>query len=227
VESFRLLVEHGPDAVARFDSDLRITYANPAMERVTGTLAGSLIGTTSSQLGIRASLISNWELVLHQAWRTGREQVFEVTLDTPTGERMFDSRLVPELGPDGSVQSLLTVCRDVTDQRRAETERSALYQQLVAQHNQVQDLMARLVQDRDRTIELTAAVAQFELTDRERQILRLLASGWTNREIGEEIGLKTGTVKNHVARILSKLNAADRTHAAARAVELGLVGSTE
>ena len=121
---------------------------------------------------------------------------------------------------------MLTIWRNVTEQRRAETERSALYQQVASLQNRVLELTGRLVQDRQRTFERTSPASQLEqLTDRERQILQLLAAGWTNREIGAEIGLTAGTVKNQVARILSKLNVTDRTQAAVRAVELGLVGS--
>jgi DNA-binding NarL/FixJ family response regulator len=65
-----------------------------------------------------------------------------------------------------------------------------------------------------------------QLTEREREILRLLAAGWTNREIGAELGLTVGTVKNHVARILEKLDVSDRTQAAVRGVELGLAKPT-
>ena len=65
------------------------------------------------------------------------------------------------------------------------------------------------------------------LTDRERYILRLLAAGRTNREIGAEIGITCGTAKNHVAQILSKLNVTDRTQAAVRAAELGIVEIAE
>ena len=60
------------------------------------------------------------------------------------------------------------------------------------------------------------------LSDREQHVLRLLARGLTNRQIGAQIGVAPGTVKNQVARIISKLNVVDRTQAAVRAVELGL-----
>jgi len=53
--------------------------------------------------------------------------------------------------------------------------------------------------------------------------LRLLAAGWSNREIATQLGLQTGTVKNHVATILTKLDVNDRIQAAVRAVDLGLV----
>jgi len=221
--SFRVLVENAPDLIIRFGDDLRIVYANPAIERVTGTAAESLIGRTSADLGILEALLPTWELLLGQVWRTGREQAYELTLHIATGERVFDSRIIPELGPDGSVQSVLTISRDVTEQRRAEADRSALLEQLLAQQNRVQELM----RDRERTLERTAAALQEHLSPRELHVLRLLAAGWTNRQIGAEIGLTAGTIKNQVACILSKLNVADRTQAAVRAVQLGLIERAE
>ena len=222
--SLDTLLENAPDVIVWFDSDLRMTNVNVAIERTTGTPPESLIGKTSSELGVPESLVPTWELVLRQVLRSGRGQAFVLTLRTAMGERVFESRIVPELGPDGSVQSLITISRDVTEQRRAEAERMAVYQQLVAQQNIVQELMGRLAEDRERLRERNTVALQFDsVTDREHRILSLVAAGWSNREIGAELGFTTGTVKNHVARILSKLNVTDRTQAAVRAVELGLV----
>ncbi|MBB3242180.1 DNA-binding NarL/FixJ family response regulator [Pseudomonas sp. Tn43] len=61
------------------------------------------------------------------------------------------------------------------------------------------------------------------LTARERQVLGLVATGFSNREIGEELGITTGTAKAHVERVIGKLGAADRTQAAVRGMALGLV----
>jgi DNA-binding NarL/FixJ family response regulator len=61
------------------------------------------------------------------------------------------------------------------------------------------------------------------LSDRELEILELLALGLSNREIAQRLSLAPGTVKNYVTAILQKLGARDRTHAAIRARELGLV----
>ncbi len=61
------------------------------------------------------------------------------------------------------------------------------------------------------------------LSDRELDVLRLLADGRTNREIATCLFLAEGTVKNHVTNVLAKLNARDRTQAALRARALGLL----
>lgn len=52
------------------------------------------------------------------------------------------------------------------------------------------------------------------LTDRETEICRLIAEGKNNQEIGEELLLSTGTVKNHISRVLIKLDLRDRTQLA-------------
>jgi DNA-binding NarL/FixJ family response regulator len=61
------------------------------------------------------------------------------------------------------------------------------------------------------------------LSTRELEILRLLAGGATNREIALQLFIAEGTVKNHVTNIFSKLDVTDRTRAAIKARELGLL----
>jgi DNA-binding NarL/FixJ family response regulator len=61
------------------------------------------------------------------------------------------------------------------------------------------------------------------LSGRERAVLGLLARGLSNKEIAERLFLAEGTVKNHVSTILQKIDARDRTHAALKARELGLL----
>ncbi|MFZ5642877.1 MAG: response regulator [Bacillota bacterium] len=61
------------------------------------------------------------------------------------------------------------------------------------------------------------------LTEREREVLRLIASGATNREIAERLYISEGTVKNHVSSILNCLGLRDRTQAAIYAYEKKLV----
>lgn len=61
-----------------------------------------------------------------------------------------------------------------------------------------------------------------DLTDRERDVLRLIAEGCSNKAIASELGLSLGTVKGYVSEILAKLGVTSRTQAALLAVEKGV-----
>jgi LuxR family maltose regulon positive regulatory protein len=61
------------------------------------------------------------------------------------------------------------------------------------------------------------------LTEREREVLRLLAAGKPNQQIARELVVSLHTVKKHVTHVLGKLGATNRTEATARARELGLL----
>jgi DNA-binding NarL/FixJ family response regulator len=67
--------------------------------------------------------------------------------------------------------------------------------------------------------------AQLEepLSDREVAVIRLVAQGMSNKEIGQRLSLAEGTVKNYVTNVLQKIGARDRTQAALRAKDLGLI----
>lgn len=64
------------------------------------------------------------------------------------------------------------------------------------------------------------------LTPREREVLVLVAAGRTNREIAATLIISPGTAKQHVERIIGKLGVSDRTQAAVKAIQLGLVSSS-
>ncbi len=64
---------------------------------------------------------------------------------------------------------------------------------------------------------------QYQLTEREQEVLRLMARGLSNAEIAAELILGLQTVKTHVANVLAKLNARDRTQAVIKAYESGFV----
>ncbi len=62
-----------------------------------------------------------------------------------------------------------------------------------------------------------------QLTDREEDVLQLLAAGLPNKDIANKLSLSEGTVKNHISAILAKLHANDRTQAVLTALKRGLV----
>lgn len=64
----------------------------------------------------------------------------------------------------------------------------------------------------------------YDLTDKEVSIIRLIASGLSNQEIAEDLFLSVGTIKNNISQILSKLELRDRTQLAIFAFERGMMG---
>lgn len=81
-------------------------------------------------------------------------------------------------------------------------------------------LFNRIAQDSMGQVPSTLA---HELSEREREILQLIASGLSNVEIAEQLHLSDGTVRNYVSALLGKLGVSDRTQAAVLALRYGLV----
>ena len=85
------------------------------------------------------------------------------------------------------------------------------------------DVAAHLLQRLTRETQRHATLSEDQLAPREQAVLRLVAQGQTNRAIARTLNVSVGTVKLHVSQIIAKLGVSDRTQAAVRAVELGLV----
>jgi len=80
----------------------------------------------------------------------------------------------------------------------------------------------RLLRASDRVRVVTDKPAE-PLTEREVEVVRVMAGGYSNKEIARALGTAEGTVKNHVSSILAKFGVRDRTRAVLRALELGLL----
>jgi DNA-binding NarL/FixJ family response regulator len=75
----------------------------------------------------------------------------------------------------------------------------------------------------DVAVELADHAAEEELTSREIDVLRLIASGNANKEIAGQLSIAEETVKSHVTKILAKLGANDRTHAVTIGLKRGII----
>lgn len=86
---------------------------------------------------------------------------------------------------------------------------------------------AKVVQEFSRVSSLvggtSSEILPEALSEREIELLRLIAFGLSNKEIGEALFITEGTVKNHITHILGKLGVRDRTQAALKAKELGVI----
>jgi len=75
----------------------------------------------------------------------------------------------------------------------------------------------------ERPASASSSLKQAGLSEREIEVLRLIATGATNREIAEQLVISEGTVKNHISNILSRLGLRDRTQAAIYARDKALL----
>ncbi|MFB2881550.1 PAS domain S-box protein [Floridanema aerugineum] len=119
-EEFKALVENSPDIVARFDRQLRHLYINSAVEQVTGVSPEEYIGKTHLEMGFPEAKCHLWESCIQEVFETGEEQVIEFALLTSQGVIYYQSRLVPEFAPDGTIASVLAVTRNITKLKQTE-----------------------------------------------------------------------------------------------------------
>ena len=115
----------------------------------------------------------------------------------------------------------------------ARTQILDLYRELAERNRELHGLVERLIHTGDEASRRAQAAAHDrssgaaveQLTRREHDVLRLVAQGQTNAEVARNLSVTVATVKTHIEHIIAKLGVADRTQAAVRAVELGLLSA--
>jgi LuxR family maltose regulon positive regulatory protein len=125
-------------------------------------------------------------------------------------------------------QQANSVLAQVTQQRAPEIHDHVLQGEPTAGVEAVaQQLVAKLARDDGVSSQISQLESSQEvyepLSERELQVLRLVADGKSNRQIGRELYLALGTVKSHLHHIFQKLDVQSRTQAVARALELRIL----
>ncbi len=120
----------------------------------------------------------------------------------------------------GAVGYLLKAC---SADKLCESVRAAAKGTSVLEPSVATRLMAGLTRANAQNGKKVSQPLADPLSERELDVLRRLAAGKSNKEIGAELGITEGTVKNHMTNVLGKLGVLDRTQAALRARELGLI----
>jgi PAS domain S-box-containing protein len=138
-EHLRNMADSMPDAIIRFDRQLQIAFVNEAFATTFGVPVEMLVGKKSAEIGrelVDPAYAASWDQHLLDVFRTGSPARAEFHVEA-LGGRHCESRLVPERGPDGEVESVLCVTRDITERKQAE-------QQVLASREQLRMLLARL-----------------------------------------------------------------------------------
>jgi DNA-binding NarL/FixJ family response regulator len=140
----------------------------------------------------------------------------------------FDDRALIHAGLQAG--ALGYILKDITAEQLATTIRVVAQGQVLLHPDVASKVVAAFSSAPIESAETAPLIPAFagvsdptQLTEREREILALLARGASNREISEALYIAGGTVKNHLSNILGKLGVRDRTQAALKARELGLL----
>ena len=140
----------------------------------------------------------------------------------------FDDRELIQAGLQAG--ALGYVLKDITAEQLAATIRVVAQGQILLHPDVASKVLAPLAPAPIEAVAPTLAASASndrselaQLTERESEILTMLARGASNREISEALYIASGTVKNHLSNILGKLGVRDRTQAALKARELGLL----
>lgn len=126
-QEFQLMVETAPDIIFRIDLNLKYLYFNHAVEKLVGIPAADLVGKYPEEIGVDQDVIEIWKSCLQQAIETKKEQTIDYPFPTINSSTWYQTRLVPEYSPDGTLISFLGIARDMTQKKQAEKK---LYQQL-------------------------------------------------------------------------------------------------
>ena len=112
--------------------------------------------------------------------------------------------------------------KDAPSEKLAEAIRVAARGETFLQPSVAAKVVAEFARLTRKTAERSSSLIE-PLSERELEILRLITRGASNREIADNLFLAEGTVKNHVTNILGKLGVRDRTQAAIKAKDIGLI----
>ena len=163
--AFRALVEDSADLIARIDADLRVTYVNHEVERVTGRSAAAFLGRLVGALGLGTDMAGRWEEAVHSVFASGEPRSLDFRLVAPEGPRWFSARLLPEPGPERRVGHVIVSCTDVTDRIDREAEQAALRRvaTVVAREGDLEEIARVAAQETALLLEATgSAVYRFE-----------------------------------------------------------------
>ncbi|HMO94610.1 MAG TPA: PAS domain S-box protein, partial [Tepidiformaceae bacterium] len=118
-QEFRSLAENSPDMIVRFNRAIQRIYVTPAGVRANGTPAEHLVGKRPTENFPDNKALQEWEGAVEAVFASGEPQLIQATADLMTRGNFLQTHLIPELGPTGQVDTVLSITRDLTDVRRA------------------------------------------------------------------------------------------------------------
>ena len=201
--------------------NLEVINVNDSFSELTGLEPNEVEGRSFDGLELFADDEARAYLAKHfQDTQDDTPKTAEFQVQTKAGERVQVVLTSNPISLHGESALLITLT-DVTERRRTEEQLMQAIQEVMQDTAWFsRSVIERLAQIRSTTPETPPMVS---LTKRERQLLELIAAGYTNAQLVEELGLAKNTVRNYVARIYEKLDVHSRAEAVVWARERGIV----
>ena len=120
-KKLRTLANNIPDIISRFDEKLHYSYVNPIIEKYLGQKPAAFLGKAIDEFLMPKESVEQLNAKISEVFSTGKPCRYEFDLITTEGRRYFSSRILPEFNDEGVVISVLSVARDITERRLAES----------------------------------------------------------------------------------------------------------
>ena len=209
LDLFTAVFEKVPDlAVNLLNRDYTVLWANSVMALKVGRSVNDLVGQPCYR-AFRWREEPCVECLLDIVSRTRKPLKMERWLDLPNKERRYgEVRAYPIFDRDGSMKHVFELITDLTAVKRDEEHRKRYIESL---EETLRNLTSEDVEEK---LKAGMDCGEATLTLRENEVIRLLARGYSNKEIARILGISIDTAKTHVRNIFYKLNVRDRTSAA-------------
>ncbi|NJR23417.1 MAG: PAS domain S-box protein, partial [Richelia sp. CSU_2_1] len=119
---FSTIVENSTDVIARYDRELRHLYVNRAVETATGKSPAEFTGKTNQESEMPVHFCHLFDEYIVKVFRTGQQETVEFEFLTPQGRKHYHCRVIPEFAADNSVETVLTIARDITELKQVELQ---------------------------------------------------------------------------------------------------------
>jgi len=196
------------DPLNILDLNFRILWANEARAQIHQRSVPEMIGKFCYEMFQRRNEPCP-ECPVKAAFHTGKPSIMDRWVDLPNGSRKWgEVRAYPVFNKSGNIVYAIEIAVDITEKKfNAERQRRYI--------ESLENTMKEMTKGRTEAL-LGHPIKkdQVSLTERELEVLMLLANGFSNIEIGEVLAISPHTVKSHVIHIYNKLGVKDRIKAA-------------
>jgi hypothetical protein len=187
VLNIELLFKNSSDIIAQFDSNLRVLYINPIIEKITGIPRDNMINKTTLELDLPEEFTSVWNHALESVFKVGEEVDGDFSYPTLEGLRWYSTRMIPEFEENNIVQSVISISHDITPLKQSLEELTVkgdeLEERVNARTKELSRVNAKLEEEIEEEKRKTDALKISE--EKYRNLINIMEEGvWVINPIG-------------------------------------------